>query len=393
MADFIYIDTPAALEDLCQTLRKYPWMALDTEFIREKTYNPKLCLLQVANPDVVACVDPLALPDLGSLLELLTSPDIVKVLHAARQDLEIFHGLCSQAPAPVFDTQVAATLLGYGDQIGYAALVAGELGVHLDKGHARTDWCQRPLDGDQLIYAADDVRYLRDVYLRQKERLTLLGREEWLEEDFAQLSDNRLYENDPADAWHRIKGAGRLKGRQLAVLAALAAWRERQARQLDRPRRWIVKDDAVLDIARLSPQTPDHLSRIRGLDEGFVRKFGAAVLTVVREASKQPKSEWPILEEGPRLPVEQESLVDLLAALLKERCRECEVSPTAIASRRELERLILGDRHLPLLRGWRRAMVGEELLALLDGQCTLKVIDGRLAVLPSVTERAQLAAS
>ncbi|HEY0720767.1 MAG TPA: ribonuclease D [Gammaproteobacteria bacterium] len=382
MTQDLYIDSAAGLEQLCVVLRRHPWLTLDTEFIREKTYRPRLCLIQVANPEVVACIDPIALGNLGPLLDLLYEPTITKVLHAARQDLEIFHELRGALPQPIFDTQIAATLLGQGDQIGYAALVQEELGISLDKGHTRTDWCQRPLDAGQIGYAADDVRHLREVYLRQQQRLEALGRLGWLEEDFIALTDPQLYTNPPELAWQRIKGANRLKGVQLAVLQQLAAWREERAQQLDKPRRWIVGDDQLLDMARLMPLEPAQLDRLRGLEEGSKRRYGEEWFKLIAQAKQIPREQWPSLREGPRLQSVQEPVVDALMALLRHCCEMAQVTPSAVASRRDLERLVLGDGEVALLHGWRAAIAGHQLAAFLRGESVLTVAQGELAVAP-----------
>lgn len=376
----LYIDTPAQLAELCEQLRQHDWLTLDTEFLREKTYRPRLCLLQVANPDVIACIDPLAVEDLSPLFDILYDPTVTKVLHAAHQDLEIFFDLRGTVPTPVFDTQIAATLLGHGEQIGYGNLVKAELGISLEKAHARADWCHRPLDAAQLDYAADDVRHLREVYLRQKAHLTELGREQWLQADFDDLVDPARYRNPPDEAWQRVKGSNRLKGAQLAVLQALAAWREEQAQQSNRPRRWILKDEILLDMAKLTPSSLDKLRRIRGLEDTTVNRHGEALLKLVSEAKKRPKDQWPSPKTGPRLPPEQEPIVDMLMALLRELCQRQHISPSAVAGRRDLELLLLGKQDIPLKHGWRAAIAGESLLALLQGNLALRVEDGRLSI-------------
>ena len=376
----LYIDTPEALQQLCEQLRSHPWLTLDTEFLREKTYRARLCLLQVANPEVIACIDPLALPDLWPLLEVLYDESITKVLHAAHQDLEIFFDMRGAVPGPIFDTQIAATLLGQGEQIGYGNLVKEVLGVELAKAHARADWCQRPLDEAQLAYAADDVRYLRDVYQSQLAKLQELGREEWLAEDFSDMADAARYQNPPEEAWQRLKGANRLRGVQLAVLQQLAAWREEQAQRSDRPRRWILKDDILLDLARHMPKETKGMQRIRGLEEGTIKRSGEALLNAISAGRALPKEQWPTIKQGPRLPAEQDALVDVLMALLRERCREQAVSAGAVAGRRELEKLIMGRRDIPLLHGWRGEVAGHSLLALLEGELSLKIQDGRLRI-------------
>lgn len=376
----LYIDTPEELENLCRQLRQHDWMTVDTEFIREKTYSPRLCLLQVANPDVVACIDPLALPSLDPLLDVLFDAGITKVFHAAFQDLEIFHEMRGAVPAPLFDTQIAATILGHGEQIGYAALVKQELGVELDKAHTRTDWCQRPLDEAQLNYAADDVRYLCDIYLAQRDKLTRLGRMDWLQEDFADLANEKRYQNPPEEAWRRIKGAGRLRGLALTQLRELAAWREREAQQSNRPRRWIMKDEVLQDLARFMPDTLEKAKRIRGLEEGTLKRHGQTLLSLIEQTRNIPKNEWLVIDEGPRLPEEQEPLVDALMAILRQCCQQNQISPAAVANRRDLEKLIMGDESSPLLHGWRAVIAGQAMTAFLRGSATLQMQDGQLKV-------------
>ncbi len=376
-----YIDTPEALQALCQQLSQVEWFTLDTEFLRESSYRARLCLLQVATPELVACIDPLPLPDLEPLFELLFDRSITKVLHSAHQDLEIFYDLTGQVPGPIFDTQIAATLLGQGDQVGYGALVKEVVGIELEKGQSRTDWCRRPLDNAQLDYAADDVRHLRQVYLHQRQQLAELGREQWLAEDFAALEDPGRYSNPPQQAWLRIKGSNRLRAGQLAVLQALAAWREQQAKENDKPRRWILKDEVLVDLARILPDKPQQLSKIRGLDDNTLRRHSDTLLAEIARAKQLPKEQWPSPKTGPRLPPEQEPLVDVLMALLRQRCQQQQVSPGAVAGRRELERLVMGEQELNLQQGWRAAVAGEALQRLLNGELALMVIDGQLDVI------------
>ncbi len=377
----LYVDSPRALGRLCERLHGCQWLALDTEFQREKTYYSKLCLLQVATPDVVACVDPLALDDLDCLLMLIYEPTVTKVMHAAVQDLEIFYHLRGEVPRPVFDTQIAAPLLGFPEQTGYAALVSGMLNVKLSKAHTRADWTRRPLSSGQLRYAADDVRYLARLYPGLRASLTEKGRLGWLEAEFAALSEPRRYEANPAEAWRRVRGAERLTGAQLSVLQGLAAWRENTARTKNRPRNWLIRDENLLDIARLLPETLDGLSEIRGLRERFVGKHGEAVLGVVREARE--KSPVP-LGQAPgyvvRPSAEQGAVVDALMALVSSRCAAASLNPAVIVGRKELERLVAGQRELPVLRGWRLDVVGKDLLAMLRGDLTLRVEDGTLQV-------------
>jgi len=245
--DYLWIETADALQALCTRLATSEWLALDTEFMRERTYYPKLCLVQVATPQVVACVDVLALTSLEPLLTVLDDTRILKVMHSARQDLEMFFNLNGQVPAPLFDTQLAASFAGFPDQAGYATVVQGVLGVNLEKSHTRADWTRRPLSPAVRQYAADDVRYLREIYPRLKHKLETGQRLDWLQAETARLMDPATYRPDPDNVWQRLRGLQRLKSRQLAAVKALAAWRERTAMQSDLPRQWVLKDEVLID--------------------------------------------------------------------------------------------------------------------------------------------------
>ncbi|HEB95887.1 MAG TPA: ribonuclease D [Sedimenticola thiotaurini] len=377
------IETTADLNTLCQDIQGSPWLALDTEFMREKTYSARLCLLQLHNGEVSAGIDPLALEDLGPLLGILYDPGVVKVFHAGRQDLEIFQQLWGRLPSPLFDTQLAAAMLGLGDQIGYGNLVQQLLGRELEKGHTRTDWCRRPLEPAQLRYALDDVIYLGQIYQVLERRLREQGRLEWLQEEFALLADPATYRIDPRQMWRRVKGQQRLKGVQLAVLQELAAWREEQAIRSDRPRRWILKDEVLLELARRQPAKRSELQRIRGLEEGTIKRHGERLLALIAEARQRPREQWPVLQRPPpRLSPEQEAMVDLLMAGLRLLAEEAGITPSAIAGRRDLERLAAGDSDgLELLRGWRRRVAGTALQQIMTGERALRVEDGRLRLI------------
>lgn len=376
----MFVDTEAGLLDLCELLRDQPVLALDTEFLREKTYYAKLCLLQVASEDVVACVDPLALNNLDPLLEILYDPTVTKVLHSARQDLEIFFDLRGDLPRPIFDSQVAATLLGFGDQIGYANLVRQMLGVELDKLATRTDWSQRPLDEEQLHYAADDVRYLFIIYHQQVEALNNKGRMDWLQEDFKALTDLTTYASLESELWRRVKGTQKLKGVQFAILRGLAIWREQRAQASNRPRRWIIKDEVLCDIARRGPQDLAGLEKIRDLESRFIKQQGEIILKVIKDAKNTPPEGWPVRPEGKRLTAAQDALVDMLMAVLRTRGAENEVSPALLANRKELEALVLGSNDSPILHGWRGELAGHDLQAVLAGQKFLAVEDGGMVI-------------
>jgi ribonuclease D len=378
--EILYIDTAVKLHELCQQLHGSKWLALDTEFMREKTYYPQLCLLQIGTPEITACVDPLALGDLGPLLDLLYDPGITKVMHAGGQDMEIFFHLRGELPKPVFDTQIAAPLLGFPEQAAYARLVEDILGVHLQKTHTRADWSHRPLSPAQLEYAADDVIYLCRLYVHLRDKLTQRGRLDWLNEDFDSLCDAGRYNNPPALAWQRVKAARKLRGAQLAILQGLAEWREQLAQQEDMPRGWLIKDDVLADIARQQPKNLAELGRIRGLNERTVKRRGDNILTIIRQGSDRQPQALPDYVKSAKPTVEQEAIVDLLNAVVHLRAAQQQLNPAQLASHKELQRLVLGEHDLHILNGWRRQLIGEELQAVLAGDRHLGIKDGKLTI-------------
>lgn len=369
----------AGLQEAAAGLAASPYLVIDTEFIRERTYYPQLCLIQIADAaGQVLCIDPLACTDLTPLRPLLFDPAILKVLHAARQDLEIFFHLWDGVPTPLYDTQIAAALLGLGEQIGYAALVKEVLGIDIDKSQSRTDWARRPLSERQLHYAADDVRYLAQIYPRQRQQLEALGRLAWLDADFLELADAALYRPDPDDAWRKIKGINRLQGVQLAILRELAAWREYQAMSRDRPRRQMLSDEMVIDIARHRPRRIADLAELRGLTQGLVAAHGAALIECVERAAASSKESWPRLPDRRRSGRDEEALVDILSGILKHYAARHNITPASLCGRKELELLVQGDDDLAILKGWRLEHAGKHLVSFLEGQGRLGVLDGKL---------------
>ena len=375
----LFIDRPEQLAEFCAAIADVRVLALDTEFYREKTYYAQLCLLQVAAHDVIACIDPLALPDLQPLLAIIYDPSKTKLLHAARQDMEIFYDLCQALPAPVFDTQIAATLLGYGDQIGYANLVKTMFGVRLDKAHTRTDWSQRPLDTEQIHYAMDDVRYLIPMYERQSELLAQKGRLRWLDQDFASLSDVSLYAPAEEQLWTRVRGAKFLKGVQLAALQRLTIWRETLAKQLNRPRRWILSDELLLEICRRMPTSAESLEKVRGCGS-IAKRYAQDITTHIQSVKTLPAELWPRVDLVEPLSIEQEALADVLMGIVRVSAVTNEVSPVVLAKRKEIEKLVQGDAHSPLNYGWRYELIGKELQTFLQGEKCLCMRDSRLNV-------------
>ena len=376
-----FINTEADLITFCQQIVDTPWLAVDTEFLREKTYYAQLCLIQVATEDRIACIDPLAIADLKAILDIIYNPNVTVVFHAARQDLELFYLLRCELPTDVFDTQLAATVLGYGDQIGYGNLVKLCLSVNLEKAHSRTDWSKRPLDPDQIDYAADDVRYLRDVYKLLVKSLSEKNRTHWLTDDFAYLTDKNNYEPDPSSIWRKLKGAGRLKGVQLAILQKLAEWREHRAIKSNRPRRWILKDDVLLDLARLAPETTKKMGLIRGLESSTIERFGKTFIELIASGKNIPKDQWPILKKPQILTTQQDAIVDALMALLRKFCDEQSIAPIAVASRKDIERMVTGDESIELLQGWRSEIVGHHLQAFLNGEIAITTNDKQLNII------------
>lgn len=372
------ITDPGELGQTLTELQQQPWVAIDTEFLRERTYYAQLCLVQIGTPDTAFCIDPLALDDLAPLRELLTNENITKVFHAAFQDLEILQQATGEVPRPVFDTQVGAALLGHADQIGYARLVQTMLGVELEKAHSRTDWTRRPLKPEVLEYAADDVHYLARLYPDMRDQLQQCGRLDWLLPEFAQLTDPERYRTHPQDAWQRVKGWKRLKPAQQQVLAPLAAWREQTAIHANRPRGWILKDDVLLELARRRPQNAQALADIRGLPGSVTQKHGRRLLDLIAQARQRPAE--PLAPVPERLAPEQEPLVDLLMATLRARATEIDISPGALASRRDLEKIVAGNPAAKPLQGWRLQAVGQLLQNVLHGELAVSVSGEQLKV-------------
>jgi ribonuclease D len=379
--DYLFIDTTHALENLCSRLHGSTWLAVDTEFMREKTYFPRLCLLQLATPQLAACIDTLTIKDIQPLIDLIYDTKIIKVMHAARQDLEIFYHLRGVLPQPVFDTQVAAPLLGYPEQMGYAALTEALLGVHLHKAHTRTDWTHRPLSDAQLHYAADDVRYLAEFYPLLRGKLEDLDRLAWLADDFAALTNPGQYNRAPEDAWLRVKGVQQVRGRRLATLQALAAWRERTARSEDRPRNWLLRDENLLDLAKIQPADRAALSHIRGLNEKILDKHGETLLKIIEESKTREPIPMAAAQSVPPPTAGREALVDMLLTAARLLGDQHAVNPAVITNRKELERLIQGDSAVNVLQGWRRRLAGESLLAILRGELGLRVVDDQVRLL------------
>ncbi len=369
----ILITDTATLAAFCDRLRGTEFITVDTEFMRETTYWAKLCLVQVAGPDEAHCIDPLAPGiDLAPLYALLDDPKVLKVFHAGRQDLEIFCTAMGKVPHPVFDTQVAAMVCGFGDQVGYETLVAKLAGAKLDKSQRFTDWSLRPLTERQVKYALDDVTHLRKAYGALRKMLEKSGRSVWLEEELATLTDLKTYKNDPKDSWKRIKARTR-SPRMLAVLQALAAWRETTAQALDMPRQRVAKDDAILELAASHPANVEDIKRSRLAKPLASGKYVDGVLAAVKAGMAIPENECPKVErnddydnQAPR------ALVELLKLLLKTKSESHNVAQRLIATSEDIEDLAQSDTaEIPALHGWRRELFGNDALKLKHGKLAI----------------------
>ncbi|MSP03387.1 MAG: ribonuclease D [Acetobacteraceae bacterium] len=379
----IITDTDA-LTTLCQRLARESFVTVDTEFMRERTYYPELCLVQLAGETEVAIVDATATSlDLAPLGELLADPGVVKVFHAARQDVEIFVQKFGAVPAPLFDTQVAAMVAGFGDQVGYDSLVSGLTGGSIDKAHRFSDWSARPLSLAQLDYAAADVTWLRIVYRKLRARLEEEGRLAWVGEEMAILANPNTYRTDPETAWERLKVRGNNR-RFLALVRALAAWREQEAQRINIPRQRLLKDETLTEIAAIAPDSAEALSRARGITRGFAEgRTGASLLEVVAAARAVPDAGLPASPHQRDAVKPSAALVQLLKVLLAARCEEHAVAPKLIASSDDIERIASDDTSdIPALKGWRRVVFGDDAIALREGRVALGVDGRRIRLIP-----------
>lgn len=376
-----FITTQAQLEELVAELAGSSMLAIDTEFMREKTYYAKLCLLQLNNGTVSALVDPLAVHDLSPLVPILTDENCVKIFHAGTQDIAILHHETGVTPFPVFDTQVAASLLGYPLQVGYGPLVRSVCDVKLAKADSYTDWSKRPLTNSQIKYALDDVVYLPSVYEHLRDELVAKGRLTWCERDFAALADPASYDVDPRETWRRVKRISSLSRGQLAVAREVAAWRETEAQRRNLPRKWVLPDEAVVEIARKAPKTREALFEVRGLANKLNGHDVNHILEAVSRGKEMPQDQWPKLERSPKGDVEADGAVELLSSLLEMRAKQNDVAAPLIATHSELSKLVRGHREgLALMEGWRYDIVGRELIDLLEGRLALYLDGGAIEV-------------
>ena len=393
-----YITDQHALESLCHTLRQSSRLALDTEFVGEDTFIPRLELIQVATAATAAIIDFPAVQSGGSLdvfWELICDTKIEKIVHAGRQDLDLFAIHAGQVPKPFFDTQIAAAMIGYGAQVAYANLVQRLHGTRLAKAHTFTNWSARPLSDDQIAYALEDVEFLLPIHAHLQDRLNTLGRSEWVNEEFARL-ELALGEKsrEPKDRYQRVRGWDTLKPKGAAVLRELAAWRETEARRRNVPRGRVMRDEVLLQLARHPPKSVNDLRGLRGVHSSDIDRHGAQLLATITAAQALPPSEWPEVPCERRQDPESTGIVELLQAVLKSRAAEEGIAPTMLATTADLQTLIeaKGDRtslNVPILHGWRRKLAGDLLLQVLDGTVTISVdrVSGALRVAQGSTSK------
>ncbi|MFV2056387.1 MAG: ribonuclease D [Thiohalomonadales bacterium] len=373
--EVVYVDNKKSLQEVCLLFRQADVIGVDTEFLREKTYYAQLCLIQISGNGLIACIDPLTLDNIDAVLDIIYDPDICKIFHSARQDLEVFYDIRKNLPQNIYDTQVAATFLGHGEQIGYAALVDAVLGVSLAKTETRTDWSRRPLNDRQRAYAADDVRYLHSIYQQQRERLQELQRVGWVYEDLRSLSDVGLIDKPKDKLWQRVKHGQHLQGISLAVLQSLSIWREDCAINRDLPRRWVLSDQSLIDLANRRPSDESEIKNILSENVSknsfqvtstatFVEKNVHSILQCIAAAKKIAPERWPKSKGRTDFSAVQLKQIKEIMAIIKEAATQYNVTAPLISSRKDIEALVAGQPNEKLKRGWRYDIVGKHIEAL-----------------------------
>lgn len=376
--DITLVNNNDALQAICQQAAKSTVIAIDTEFKRETTYYPKACLIQLATEDLVACIDPFDIDNFEPLKAILFDQSITKIFHAARQDLEIFYYLFQQLPSPIFDTQIAAALLGLAEQIGYANLAKKMLNIDLDKSLTRADWEKRPIPEKQIEYAANDVIYLLKIYHQQVKQLNDSGRLHWLENDFNNLLNLALYTPAPDSAWKKIKNIHRLSLRQRAIVFKIAQWRETVAITRNRPRTFIIKNQSILDLANQQPNSIEDLQGIRDIHPSTIRRDGDQLLTLIQEANSLADADCPKPKIPPILSTEQSLLLSSLQTLIQFNAKKHHIDSSYLCTKKELEKVILGDNTAALLNGWKYELAGKDVESFIKGEIKLEVKNGIL---------------
>ncbi len=373
------ISNTQAMLEMLQRIEGCRALAIDTEFMRDKTYYPLLCLVQMASDDVEFVLDPLSIGDLSPLADILTDPRTVKIFHAGSQDRELLFHNCGVATSPVFDIQTAAPLLGMSQQVGYATAVQELCGVKLKKLDSLTDWTLRPLSMSQLKYSLEDVRYLIPMYDQLSSKLKDMGRLHWLDDEFARMSDPKIFERPESELWHKVKKSNSLPRSQLIHVSNIAIWREKIAKRRNIPRKWVLPDELLVEISRVEPQTVEELYRIRGTREKLNKTMAQNLVHIIERGKKSDPSTWPSKGKRVHTPVGADAISDVLMGLVRLRARENNIAPQVLATHDDLMSLASGKREkLDLLRGWRFELVGRELLSFLDGGETLRIVDGTL---------------
>jgi ribonuclease D len=359
-----YIESTSELKAFCDELQNSTWIGVDTEFMRERTYYPEPCLLQLSADIGIACVDVVTIDDLTPLKAVLCREDIMKLMHSCSQDLEIFHLLFDEIPPNIFDTQVAAAFLGKGDQVSYAALVEDICGVTLHKAHTRARWCNRPLSKEEILYAEDDVRYLSELQVALTAELEKLGRKEWFDAEMQTITSTTVFAINSRNAWQRMNALQQMAGRQLAAAKALAGWRESLAQARDKPRSWILADKVLVRIANTLPETKSELAAIEDITDGFVKHQGDRVLAIIEKSLDHNESDQPT---GPGRPdAREKALKKELSAILDAAAEKARIPSSLLATRRDISAMIHGERELTVLQGWRYETVGQKLVEYLN---------------------------
>ena len=380
----LLIDNDRSLEEFAKACAKSSYMAIDTEFLREKTYFPKTCLIQIGIEGTIGIIDPFPLSDLKPLAAPLSDPGILKIFHACTQDMEIILRETGVLPAPVFDTQIAATLLGKNQQASYALLVSQYCNVELANKDSFTDWSRRPLSRSQIQYAADDVLYLPEIHQKMVEALTEKHRLDWLTDSFEELSDPDRYIVDPYTRYQKLKRVNQLKPRQLAAAREFAAWRELKARSRNIPRKWVVSDEQIVEACRREACSLDELYMVRGMRESLRTNDAREAIACIKKGLDLPKDELPTHQTKGRSEANVDALVDVLTGIARKCAKENDIAPQTLASHAELTKLARGHfEDCEILKGWRRRILGDRLLDFLSGKLVLRITDGNLEITES----------
>ena len=379
---YTLIEKDADLVSFMERCTASPYLAIDTEFLREKTYYAKLCLVQIAIKGEIAIIDPFTISDLSVMAPVLANPDIVKVFHACSQDVEILFHETGVVPTPIFDTQIAGALLGKTQQASYASLVSAYCQVNLPKKDSFTDWSRRPLATSQVTYAADDVAYLPKIYRVMVDKLTRSGRLNWLDEAFEELSNPDKYRIDPMMRYRKLKRVNQLSPRQAAAAREFAAWRERRAQNANIPRKWVVSDEQIVEACRREAKTVDELYMVRGLRDSLKTEDARSIVACIKRGLNCPEEDLPQLNT--KSPNEQnvDIMVDIMNALVHLRSSQNHIAPQTLAAQSELMKLARGHYdECELMKGWRYKLIGKELLDLLKGRFSLRIVDGDLEII------------